>query len=473
MISMTLEQLALVTGGLRTGDGGDRVFDGVSIDSRTLSDGDVYFCLKGERFDGHQFASEAVSKGASAIVHDADLEGIAGELPCIRVNDVQEALAQLASWVRAHSQARVVTVTGSVGKTTTKEMLGHVLAGDGPTVASPKSFNNEIGVPLTLLSINEETRHAVVEIGGNHHGEIRELTRLAAPDAGILTRLGRAHLGGFGTIDGVVKAKSEMLENLGDRDVFFNADDKRQVALSWGFFGKAVTYGKNSRACHRIDCVQESMSGIRFRMGGTRYRIPVLGRWNVESAGAVVSYCLSLGMSPQKIAERLLTFRGAPMRMRLHRYKNVYLINDAYNACPDSAEEAVHFLARRFAGSRRVLVFGDMLELGQDSCRYHRQLGKKVVDLGIEVLVTVGAAAAGMGEAAQLEASRRGKKILIRTCEDAGVAGRCLDEWLLPGDRILLKASRRMGLETLVGVVRERFGARKNARKPSRTKVAG
>ncbi|MDF1699955.1 MAG: UDP-N-acetylmuramoyl-tripeptide--D-alanyl-D-alanine ligase [Planctomycetota bacterium] len=445
------------TGGEPTGPvQGDPLIEGVTTDSRDVPPNSLFVPLRGPRFDGHAFMQQAFTRGASFSLVSADTAESRIPPNAIVVKDTVKALGDLARWHRSRFDVPVIGITGSCGKTTVKEMLRLILGED--VVASRKSYNNEIGVPLTLLQMNRTTRAAIVEIGTNAPGEIAHLASIARPTVGILTNVEEAHLAGLGTVHGVMREKAALLEALPPSGAaILNADnyycreimeDLNSHAITFGLWEDADIFGLEPT--HTED-------GVEFLLYG---KMPVdlrtLGMHNVSNALAAIAAGLWLGREPTAICEALRHFRAPAMRMSKETVGPVTLINDAYNANPRSMDAAICELAARSCRGRRVAVLGEMMELGEKTERFHRSLGRKVANEGIDVLWAVGPNGARMAE----EALRLGMHAECvhshATIEDA------LDDPAfepLPGDAWLFKASRSMALEHLAAQVRERAAA--------------
>lgn len=464
MIEMTLAEVAAVTGGeLLGGDGAATITGDVVIDSRRATTGSLFAALVGERTDGHHHIGSALEAGAvGALVSDRDaaLRGAPADR-LVAVPDVVTALADLARAVlarlRADHPVRVVAVTGSVGKTTTKDLLAELLAPLGELVAPPGSYNNEIGLPLTVLRAGPATATLVLEMGADHVGNIAHLTSIAPPDVAVVLRVGHAHLGVFGGIEQVARAKSELVTGLlPTGTAVLNADDPRVAAMAPLAPGPVLTYGRGDGAAVRATDVRADAAGhpaFTLRTGDAdpvEVRLALVGEHHVTNALAAASVALHLGRTPAEVAADLAT-AGPRSPHRMHvvdRPDGIRVIDDAYNANPDSARAGLRALAG-LAGDgqarrRTVAVLGAMLELGADSAAEHRALGAAAAELGIDVVLAVGA------EAAPVAAASGGLAV-----EDLAAAQGWLEANLRPGDVVLLKGSNGTRVwqlaDTLVG----------------------
>src|SRR5262245_14076941 len=373
MDPLRLSEVLRATGGELVGPvSGDPLIPAVTTDSRTIEAGALFVPLRGKKLDAHQFLDRAFLSGAgfALAARDADLPRVSSRI--IRVRDTTRALGDIARYHRSRYSVPVVGVTGSCGKTTTKEMMRLVL---GPRViASPASFNNEIGVPLTLLQMDKTTAAAVVEIGTNAPGEIAALASIARPTVGVVTNVEEAHLERLGSVRGVMREKSALLAALpSDGAAIVNADNYwcremseavRCYHVSYGTWEDADVYGTRPRI---------TPGGVAFDLYDRMpFEVPALGIHNVHNALAAVAVALWLGRDPVEVAQALLEFRAPEMRMRREVVADVVLINDAYNANPRSMEAAVVELSARPTAGRRVAVVGDMLELGAETERCHK-----------------------------------------------------------------------------------------------------
>ena len=456
MEPLRYSEIVRATGGEAAGPvAGDPLVPAVTTDSRNVPPGSLFVPIRGKRQDGHQFYDKAFLAGAgfALAAADAPLSRVPGNV--IRVRDTTKALGDIARWHRSRFDVPVVGITGSCGKTTTKEMIRLVL-GDG-AVASPSSYNNEIGVPLTLLQMGRETEACVVEIGTNAPGEIAYLTGIARPTVGVLTNVEEAHLEGLGSVRGVMREKAALLAGLPSNgaaivngDNYFCREileDVHCLLVTFGTWEDADVYGTNARIVP---------DGVGFDLYGRMpFEVPALGIHNVHNALAAVAVGLWLGRKPEEIREALCAYRAPAMRMSREAIGDVVLINDAYNANPRSMEAAIVELAARPAPGRRVAVVGDMLELGDQTERCHRELGRKIANSRIDALWAVGPNSTLVAEEAVKAGMAASAVFHHETVEDAKAAPAMLPR---PGDTWLFKASRGMALERVHAAIRERIG---------------
>jgi len=459
MIELTAAQVAAATGGRLAADPDVRVGGPVVVDSRRVAPGSLFVALPGEHVDGHDFAAGAVAAGATLVLAARELD-----VPCVVVDDVQTALGELARHVlatlRERGDLRVVGITGSVGKTTTKDLLGQLLRPDGETVVPQGSFNNEIGLPLTVLEADESTRFLVLEMGASGVGHLTYLTRIAPPDVSVVLVVGSAHLGEFGGIDAVARAKAEIVTGLAAGGVaVLNTDDLRVAAMAGVAPGDVVTFGTIPAADVRAEDLSIDRTGrasftLRVRSGvaGTdaEARVPVtlglVGEHHVTNALAAATAALRLGVAPDDVAARLSDATAlSPHRMQVtERPDGITVIDDSYNANPDSMRAALRALAVMAGRDRRsVAVLGEMLELGDDSRVAHDDIGRLVVRLNVKLLVVVGEGAGGIHDGATQEGSWGDETRFVPDVESAAAL---LRDELREGDVVLVKASNGSGL---------------------------
>ena len=446
MISFRLSELAAATHGAVRG--ADVSITSVSTDSRRLKQGDLYVALKGPRFDGHDYVADAKSRGAAAAMVSRDLDM---DLPCLRVADTRIGLGRMAAAWRRRSEAKVAAVTGSNGKTTVKEMLAVILARRGSTLATLGNLNNDIGLPLTLCRLQDE-RFAVVELGANRPGEIDYLSRIARPDVAILNNAGRAHLEGFGDLEGVARAKAEILNGLSDDGVFvYNADDPfaplwRELAGNRASLGFGLSEDARIRspdAAARLVWDEEgfrSEFSVQTPTGELQIRLRLAGEHNRMNALAAIAAAQVLGASREDIEAGLASLPPVPGRL-YSRWGpgGMRVIDDSYNANPDSVRMAIALL--RQAPGRRVLVLGDLGELGADAPALHEELGEHAREAGVERLFTCGELSAhscrGFGEGAAHFSTRKELVDFLAAELDAA-------------DTVLVKGSRAAAMEKVV-----------------------
>jgi UDP-N-acetylmuramoyl-tripeptide--D-alanyl-D-alanine ligase len=431
-----------------------RVTGAAAVDSRTVAPGDLFIAVKGEHVDGYDYAQRAARAGAVLVLADRTVDSV----PTVVVDDVVSALGKLArGWLdrlRTAGSPTVVAVTGSSGKTTTKDLLAVVLAQAGPTVASPHSYNNEIGLPLTVLSARPQTRYLVLEMGARGPGHLAELTRLAPPQVSVVLNVGSAHAGEFGSPERTAQAKSEIVAALGPHGLaVLNADDPLVAAMA-GTAQRAgartVWFGTGPQADVRAADVVVDHGRPRFTLVAAGQDAPVqlrlLGAHQVGNALAAAAFALHAGLPLRTVANELSAAQPASRwRMELANTPDgVSVLNDAYNANPDSVAAALRTLVSVAGGRRTWAVLGEMLELGESSQAQHEAVGQLAAALGVDRLLVVGEAAGPIRSGALGDPAWAGT---VMQAADGGEALERLRADLRPGDVVLVKASRSVGLE--------------------------
>jgi UDP-N-acetylmuramoyl-tripeptide--D-alanyl-D-alanine ligase len=457
VISLSLADIAQIVGGrLDATVSDDTVLDGsVQTDSRLVTRGSIFFALPGEVTDGALFAGAAVDNGAALIISEGELELA---VPLIVVSNGVVALAALAAAVVARVRAAgilsVIAITGSNGKTTTKNLLRAILEKQAPTVAPQGSFNNHVGAPISMLGIDYDTRYLVVEMGASGAGEIARLVAIAKPDIGVVLKVGLAHVGEFGGVDAVQRAKSEMVTDLpADATAILNADDDRVAAMAGLTAANVRWFGLSGTADVRAEDVEATATGTNFTVVVGDVRMPVrlriLGEHHVLNALAALSVAHELGIDLAEAIEAIeAVVRAERWRMELLLPPSgAIIINDAYNASPDSMAAALKTLAQvRGPADRTIAVLGEMAELGEYSDEEHDRIGRLVVRLNIRKLIVVGHRARHIHNAAGLEGSWDGESVYV---ESADEAYDLLRDDVGAGDIVLVKSSKSANLRFL------------------------
>jgi UDP-N-acetylmuramoyl-tripeptide--D-alanyl-D-alanine ligase len=471
------------------------IFSGVSTDSRNIKEGEIFIALKGPRFDGHDFLNDAISKGARGIIieesrvqspefgvliRDSRLQIPDSRFSMIVVQDTLRALQDIAHYLRLRYDIPVIGVTGSNGKSTTKEIIASILSRRWKVLKSEGNINNHIGVPLTLLKLKPEHQAIVLEMAMRAQGEIKRLSEIARPTIGVITNIGPAHLETLGSLDRVAKAKAEMFETLDEEGTaILNNDDQylKKIDLS-NFKGWVVSYGFSEDADLRaakikhegisstfsivvktniVDYLLPSVMlpstapvlGKKKEIKIEGIHLPLPGRHNIYNALAAASVAITLGFDPSTIKEGLEGFRPLPMRSEVIEIKGRKVINDTYNSNPDSMEAALQTLKHLSNRGRSIAVLGDMLELGDWKEKAHRELGSKIAKMGIGEFIAVGDLMRYAASTAQSEGMEKGN---IHICSSPEEANKILKEISREGDTILIKGSRAIGMErTLKG----------------------
>ncbi len=463
MSFFTAHNVATVTGGRWLVDpAGDGPLRGVGIDTRDDLDGRVFIAIRGATHDGHDFLAEAT--GARVLVVDREqgtakprIKGTAGVL---LVNDTRAALGRLAAaWRQALTETVVIAVTGSCGKTTVKSLLDTVLSTRLAGRAAPRSFNNDIGVPLAILAARPADRYLVLEIGASGPGEIGPLAKIARPDIGVITMIGRAHLQGFGSIETITAEKASMLQSLQGRRLAVVNADAPGLRRHLHHADQVVLFGESLDAGLRLTGWSARGSGGRLQVNDrTHFDLGLPGRHNAVNALAVVAVARQMGFDDPDIAEGLAACRPVAMRLSRQDVGAVTFYNDAYNANPDSTAASLEsFIHLAADAPRRVLVLGDMLELGRDAAEQHREVGRRVVELDrqipIDQLVLVGTLSSHTAEPI-LDWWPRWRVTMVGNLDRSAAAAVAAS--LQPGDAVLLKGSRALGLEAVIHAMARR-----------------
>ncbi len=442
--------------------GSDGRVSGYSIDSRSLSHGEVFFAVRAER-DGHEFVLDAFEKGACAAVVDWDwtIPAALADKALLRVADPRQSLAVLARAQRQAWGGSVLAVTGSSGKTTVKDAAAAMLATQLTTSRTMGNLNNDLGVPLTLLEIADDAEAAVIEMGMNHAGEIRNLATIVEPNVGLVTNVSHAHVGAFDSIEGVARAKCELIESLGPRGIaVLNADDSRVCAFDQFHSGPVVTYGVGEAADFGATAISEVVGGgSRFELKregqdtGLRFETRLPGVYSVSNLLGAMAAASAMGVEPDDLASVVAALRPGSHRGETRVLGELTVIDDCYNSNPAAVDAALRDLSGR-TGRRRVAVLGEMRELGAMSESLHRRVGTAVADAGVDLLVAVEGDAKWIADAATRAGLQRSQVVFFA---DAAAAGAGLPELLAAGDVVLLKGSRGVGLEKALDRVVEAF----------------
>lgn len=468
MIELTAGEIARECGGRMTSGMSDlTTFTGLATDSREVNVGDIFIAFAGVKTDGRAYIEQAVDRGAMCIVAEPDdrfpfLKVIPENYVYITLIEVDSALAayqSIARLIRRKSRAKVVAVTGSAGKTTTKDMIAAILSKTGRTVASEENFNNEYGLPATFTNVDETTEFVVVEMGMRGMGQISELMSIARPHVGVITNVGSSHYELLGSEDNIAAAKAEMAADLGDKSTLvLNADDPYTPLMKQKTAAHVVTFGANADV-RAVDIAFDEVVRPSFTLvaavDGEEYDIPVTlsmpGAHNIGNALAAAAAALSAGAAPSDVAAGLAGASPSANRMAiLETPLGATVLNDTYNASPASMKAALETLAA-MTGDRKVAVLGDMLELGSLSDEAHREIGRRCAETGVGLLITTGDRAKGIAGAAEAAGMKPGT---VRVTETADEAGAELLLELKEGDVVLIKASRALGLERIVECIK-------------------
>ena len=421
----------------------------VTTDSREVKPGCIFVAFPGERFDGHDFAARALEQGAEYVVVNHPVPGVPEE-KAILCPDSYHAMMVMGANYRSQYHPKMVGVTGSVGKTTTKQMTYAAIAGFGDTIKTEGNQNNELGLPRTLFRIGKETEYAVVEMGMSHAGEIERLARCARPDVGIITCIGVSHIGNLGSQENICKAKLEICTGLPDgAPLALNADNDLLPTASIPSRLRPVWFGIDAaNADVRAVDVVTGANGTTFKIIDTQYgtfdaAIPTAGIHTVYDALAAYAAATRLGLDAARCAAALATYRTTGMRQHIVEKGGITFIEDCYNASPDSMKAALSVL-KALPNARKIALLGDMLELGGASEEGHRHTGEWVADAGVDALIAYGPRSAAMAEAA------KARGVAAVHCQTAEEVLQYVRQFVRPGDAVLVKASHSMGLEQLL-----------------------
>jgi UDP-N-acetylmuramoyl-tripeptide--D-alanyl-D-alanine ligase len=426
-------------------------------DSKLVEPFSMFVAIKGDRVDGHRFLPDAASRGAvAALVQEPPAQPLPN-LHLIGVENTRRAMGKLATFVRKQMQSAVIAVGGSNGKTTTKFLIDAVLSPSKRGSISPKSYNNDVGVPLAIFPANPQDDYLVLEIGTNHHGEVKHLSEMALPDIAVITNVGAEHLEGLTDLDGVRREEASIVTGLNPRGcLIVNGDDGELLSLVGRYPGQRITFGLTPSCDLFATDITCTHDGVRFNLNGSvrrRVFVPMLGRHNACNALAAIAVARKMGLAEEAIIESLAGASGPDMRLQLSTINGVTVLNDAYNANPNSTRAALETLRALPARGRRVAVLGDMLELGRLSDEYHKETGQLAAHSRLDLLVCVGKKArliAASAKAAGMEGPR------IVTYPDALAAARGVLRRVRGSDLILLKGSRGVGLEAVAKAIEER-----------------
>lgn len=468
MCRFTIGELARIVGAKAKETEG--LFAGVSIDSRTIREGDCFFAIAGENFDGHAYVAEAFSKGATCAVVERDAteqpqEATArfevDDRPVLKVRNTVKALGDFAREHRRQSSFKVVAITGSVGKTTTRQMVYHVLSQHYSVFQAPRNFNNAIGLPLALLGADPRDQIVVVELASNHPGEIGYLTRIARPDIAVVTNVYPVHLEGFGNLQTIVREKLSIADGLtGGGVLLINGDLDLLVGACRARASEFTTFGKSINCNFRVRDLSDDGFSSSFTIDDTRVYLPVPGLGNLENALAAWAVCSQFGLSIREFAQAVETLAPVAMRAEPLQIGTLTVLNDCYNANPASMKNALEMLRNLQSAldpgrnRRTVFICGDMAELGEQAEQLHAELGESVAGAGVQMLLAAGKFAQVTTEAAEKAASHN---LQTARFQNTSSARSRLHEFVKDGDIILVKGSRTGKLETVTEKLRELF----------------
>ncbi len=463
---MTISEVLKATGGILTRGVPECTFEGVSTDSRTLQKGNLFICLRGENFDGHRFLAAAAAAGAAGFVIQRDaaenIVGIQEKIPVFVVEDTLKALGEIARFWRKKLNVPVIAITGSSGKTTTKEMTAGILNLTKKVLKTEGNLNNRVGVPMTLLRLTGQHDVAVVEMGTNMPGEIGCLTHIAEPGIGLITNIGAAHLERLKSLTNIREEKGALFENMDQNGIaVINSDDRALALLGRRWQGRLITFGWK----HRTDVFAREIRksepvGIVFKLGTGQadrlVRMQTSGEHNLYNALGAAAASLAFGADIDSICQGLESFQGVSGRFEIQTLHNgVHVIDDTYNANPLSVREALKALKELRGSGNSAVILGDMLELGSKAGAWHRRIGRMIAETGVESLLLMGDhrldTAAGALEKGMTAAQ-------VHFCEAPEQIQDYLQSSLKPGDWVLVKGSRKMKMERIVRMIMKTFG---------------
>jgi UDP-N-acetylmuramoyl-tripeptide--D-alanyl-D-alanine ligase len=456
MPRLTFAQIAEMTGGtVLQGDAIETA--SVVIDSREVKPDCVFFAIKGERLDGHQFISQAFEKGARGAVVSRVPDNVPADKGLVQVPDTTEALQKLAAAIRSRESFTLIAITGSAGKTTTKEMIATLVASEKKTFKSWGNFNNQIGAPLCLDNVPDDAEVVVSEVGMNHAGEIAQIAGLLRPQVGVYTNIAPVHIEFFGTIEGIAAAKRELLENVvPGGTIIINTDNEHVMRISQGFEGRKVTYGIDHDAEYRATNIRErGLLGTRFTVEaeGSAHELELVlpGRHNLENLLAAIATARAIGISWEGIERGVRDVKPAYHRGVIVEVRGATIYDDTYNSNPYALGRALELMAQADVQGRRIAVIGDMLELGEQETKFHRDAGM-AIPRSIDVIAGVGRRALALLGGAR-DAGFAEEK--LHHFESAEAAGEWLQGEIREGDLVLIKGSRGVGLDRAVAMLQK------------------
>ena len=454
MISLSLSEIAhILFAKLSPESAGHLTVDRLCTDSRNVPPGSLFLALKGERFDAHGFLPQVSAAGAAAAIIDQPDKALHLAIPCLVVADTRKALGQLAAHVRSKLACRVIAIGGSNGKTTTKHLVGSVLAAAFKGTQSPKSFNNDIGVPTAILDSAPNDDYLLLELGTNHPGELAPLSTMARPDIAVITSIGAEHLEGFGDLTGVRREEATLVDGLNPHGILIlNGDDTPLREMLHPLGHKTITFGFAADNDLRVEAIFSTLAETRFRISGVQeeFRLPLPGRHNACNALAAIVIGREFGMTDSAIRHALAHCTRPEMRMQVVHLGPITILNDAYNANPSSMRAALETIALATLPGRRVAVLGEMRELGTSALIMHQEIGRLAHDANLDLLICVSGA---MRETAQAAVAAGMKANTVHYCDTSAQAAELLPALLQNNDTLLLKGSRTIKLELVADAV--------------------
>jgi UDP-N-acetylmuramoyl-tripeptide--D-alanyl-D-alanine ligase len=452
MAEFIVSEICMATKGTVIGIAQQENFTGISTDTRTVKQGDLFIPLIGGNFDGHDFIDKAIQNGAAGIIFSRKEMYIPEHITAIAVTDTLLALQDLARFHRQRFNIPIIAITGSNGKTTTKDMAAAVLSNQFQVLKTNANYNNEIGLPLTLLQLTRQHEVAVVEMGMRGRGQISQLANIALPTIGIITNVSETHLELLGSIENIAAAKAELLEVIPENglsilngDNFYVREMSKQVKSRIRLFGLE----QGDIKAENIQIKTQSINFVcHFANNEFSVEIPTTGRHNVYNGLAAIALGMELGMTIESICSGLKKFNASPMRLHIEKIGDYLVVNDAYNASPMSMSAAIETLVE-VAEGRKVAVLGDMLELGSIAVVAHEKMGDKLAQSHVDIVITVGELAANIAKRASICGIDK-----VVACSNHEEAQEVLNKLLEPGDTILIKGSRGMKMETIIKMLK-------------------
>lgn len=453
MNHITINQLLSATGGRGVGFDQNQIeFSSLSIDSRKVQPGEIFWAIKGDMFDGHRFIGQAIQRGAAAVVVNEDFASHIAvssiTVPLIIVKETIQALKDFAQWYRSSFDSFVIGITGSVGKTTTRAMVAAVLSEQFETTESPRNFNNQFGLPLSLLGIQSHHEIGVLEMGASHMGEIKELAEIASPQFGIVTKIGEAHLDSFGSQQNIVQAKGELVEALPPTGVaILNGDDLLVRSLANRAACSTLFVGEGDNNDLQATNIDVQWNHLGFQVGHFRYHLNVVGRHHLTSALCAVAVGREMGMSAESIQKGFNKFQSVTRRCQLQQIAGFEVVDDTYNANPTSMKAACEMIKTWQGAGKRIMLVGDMLELGQETSKYHFELGKRIAKSNVDCLFAIGNQAEHVISGAKQSGFDQSS---FANCANIEMMLTKLSNISKPGDLIVVKGSRGMRMERVI-----------------------
>lgn len=449
---LTVDEIIQCTGAICLQRSKKMKISSVSHDTRTIKRRSLFIAIKGERFDGHQFVQAAVEKGCSAVLVSTRIDKISSDITILLVKDTLIGLGKIAAFYRKKLELPIIAVTGSAGKTTTKNMISSVLSAKYRVLKSARSENNQIGVPFTLLKIKQSHQIAVLELGTNHPGEIKYLAEMVNPDIAVLTNIGESHLEGLGSTSGVYREKMSLLKYVKKQGaVIYNSDDAflKKIGGSKLFSLKKYPYSVKAAGKYRADFIKVINNNVEFKVQQKNYQLKTPFKHNVYNAMVAICCGEIFKLKYNDIYKSLKSFRFTNGRQEIKKMRNFWVINDTYNANSLSMRSAIQTLSDIDYGDRKIIICADMMELGSSAVKLHEQMGVLIAQSKINVLFTVGKLSEHMLNAAK----KSNRDLLVRHFSKVEEVKSMIRKFIHRNDVLLIKGSRKMRMDQLINVV--------------------